>query len=108
MAMTRMKRNDRRPAAQAVLKRGKTVVDLSLASSVVFIMRLKDKREIKVQSAGVIVGATTGEVEYRWLQGDTDTPGIYFAEWEVTWGDGTTETFPSIGYEIILIMEDLA
>lgn len=108
MSFHSIKQNDRRPQAATILKRGTTVVDLTLASSVTFIMRNPYKTgDPKVRSSAVILDAEAGSVEYRWLSGDTDTPGEWFAEWEVTWGDGTTETFPTVGYDFVLIQGDL-
>lgn len=38
---------------------------------------------------------TDGVVEYRWQDGDTDVAGLYDAEFEVTFGDFTVQTFPT-------------
>lgn len=105
--MQLIKQNDRRPAATAILRRGRTPVDLTLAGSVKFKLRYMYKNELKVDAGAVIVEATTGEVEYRWLSGQTDEPGVYLVEWEVRWGDNTTETFPTIGYDVCIISGDL-
>lgn len=105
--MIHIKQNDRRPAAPATLKRGDAVVDLTAATSVTFKMRQIHKLDLKVNNTVYVVDASVGQVEYRWGVGDTDTPGEYLAEWEVLWSDGTTETFPTVDYDIVLITSDL-
>jgi len=107
--MIHIKQGDRRPVADITITRGSagTPVDLSLASSVTFKMRYRNRKTLKVNSAAVITNAVAGEVEYRWASGDTDTPGMYVAEWEVLWNDGTTETFPTLNTDIVRIGGDL-
>lgn len=54
------------------------------------------------------VGAeTTGDVSYDWEEGDTDIPGGYYAEWEVTFTDGSVETFPDSEHVKVAIIEHL-
>jgi hypothetical protein len=54
------------------------------------------------------VGAeTTGDVSYDWEEGDTDIPGGYYAEWEVTFSDDTVETFPNAGHVRVAVIEHL-
>lgn len=106
--MIYVKQNDRRPAAEVTIKRGTSVVDLNLATGVTFKMRERTQSgALKVNTAAVITDATNGVVEYRWQSGDTDTPGTYYAEWEVIWNDGTTETFPTLGHDIVIVTGDL-
>lgn len=50
---------------------------------------------------------TAGDVSYDWEVGDTDIPGGYRAEWEVTFTDGTVETFPNAGNVRVAIIEHL-
>ena len=106
--MMNMKQNDRRPAMPATIKRGTQIVPLTSAMSVTFKMRpAYGPLELKVNSAAVVTNAATGQVEYRWAAGDTDTVGEFLAEWEVLWADGTTETFPTIDYDRVIIHDDL-
>jgi hypothetical protein len=105
--MIQVKQNDRRPVATATIKRGGSVVPLSGASYVQFKMTERTSQQLKVNATAVIVSAAAGTVEYRWAIGDTDTPGTYDAEWEVNWADGTSETFPTNHFDIVVIYGDL-
>ena len=54
------------------------------------------------------VGAETmGDVSYDWEDGDTDIPNGYHAEWEVTFSNGTVETFTNAGHVRVAIIEHL-
>lgn len=83
-----------------------TAIDLSEAQSVRFIMA-DAKGAMKVDGACSVINATTGEIEYAWQAGDTDTSGTYRAEIQITFSDGRIETVPSRGYEHIEIQDDL-
>jgi hypothetical protein len=50
---------------------------------------------------------TTGQVIYRWATGDLATADWYRAEWEVTYSNGTIQTFPNTGPMIVAVAEDL-
>ena len=108
-----MKRNDTRPKYKGQLMQTdplapatKIPVDLSTATGVKLIMRTGAGGEAKVNAAAVITDPTNGRVEYTWVVGDTDTAGDFNAEWEVSWG-GDKQTFPSVGYLVIIIEDDL-
>lgn len=102
-----IKQNDQRPFYQTTLTRGGVAVDLSTASGLTFKMRKQGRVENKVDSSAIILTPASGIVEYRWNAGDTDEAGTYFAEFEVLWPDSTTETFPSLSYEIVRVESDL-
>lgn len=86
------------------MKRGTTVVDLTTAAAITFKMRLMRQQELTVESSAIVVGdPTLGQVEYRWAVGDTDEAGEYFAEWYVLWADSTTETFPTLNHDVVLV-----
>jgi hypothetical protein len=42
-----------------------------------------------------------------WQAADTTTPGLYNAEWEVTFTDGTVATFPNERYLLVEMKADL-
>jgi hypothetical protein len=47
-----------------------------------------------------------GEVYYQFVPGDVDTAGIYAEEWEITYVDGTKETFPAKLPQYVEILAD--
>lgn len=103
-----IKQNDQRPFYSVPLTRGGDSVDLSSAAAVTFIMRKQGEVENTIENAAIITDAPNGVVEYRWNAGDTAEAGTYFAEFQVLYGDSTTETFPTISYEIVRIESDLS
>ena len=105
--MMNMKQNDRRPAMPVTIKHGTVIVSLVEATSVQFKMRPSWGTDLKVDAPAEITNAADGEVEYRWAVGDTDTVGEFLVEWEVLWADGTTETFPTIDFDRVVIHDDL-
>lgn len=64
----------------------------------------------KINATAVIDVAASGTVHYVWASGDTDTPGTYEAEWEVTYTAGSKPiTFPNTATKIsILVTEQIA
>lgn len=107
MADFTIKANDERPSIQATLYTGGEAVDLSTASSVDFIMAAANGGLVKVNAAAVIADEVNGVVRYDWDSADTDTPGDYEAEWQVTWSDGDTQTFPTATYHTVSVLADL-
>ena len=70
-------------------------VDIT-GASVVFSMRKKRGTPPKVvEQSATVVDAANGKVKYSWSVGDTDTPGEYTGEFEVTYGGGGIQTFPN-------------
>lgn len=55
-------------------------------------------------------GTATGTptVQYNWTADDTDTAGLYRAEFEVTYSDSTVETFPNSDFIAVNVTKDLA
>lgn len=105
-----MKANDRLPSVEVDLGyEGGFLVDLTMATAIHFIMRLRDAPSgaPKVNAPAVVVDAAQGAVRYDWAAGDTDTPGVYLAEWQVTYADGRKQTFPTLTYHVITVLADL-
>ena len=52
--------------------------------------------------------ANRGKVRYQWQAADTDTPGWFWGEFQVTFTGPKTLTFPSPGHLLIHVAEALA
>ena len=108
MAVTSsIKQNDSSPAFTATLRDGDgDVVDLTNATAR-FLMRNRRTREQKVAAAASVTDESGGRISYQWLAGDTDTPGVFQVEIEVTFSDETVATFPSDGYHQLTILAEI-
>jgi hypothetical protein len=65
--------------------------------------------QLKITRASATVPSQTlypGEVFYQLVAGDVDTVGMFLEEWEVTYSDGTKETFPAGQAQYVQILED--
>ncbi len=105
----KIKRNDTRPAIQATLG---SVVNGDTITSVAFNMAdTSGTLVVDAASATIVQQASATQsaaVKYQWQAADTDTSGIYNAEFQVTFSDGRVETFPNEGYLKVQIVSDLA
>lgn len=99
-----IKRGDTSPAIMYELPK-----DMNLAFAEVKIkMRNRRTKEMKIdRSAASIANTTPAIVYYDWTEADTDTAGIYDAEFEITYVDNTVETVPNNEYIVVVITEDL-
>jgi hypothetical protein len=103
-----IKQNDTVPSLRATLLNGNGgVIDL-ISATVRFHMRAVGSNTSKVNAAAVVVTAASGIVQYNWIAADTNTIGSYQAEFQVTYADGTIETFPSDSYIPVEIIDDIA
>jgi len=103
-----IKRNDTAPAYTATLTdEDDEVVDLTDAT-VTFTMTLVGATTPKVSAEADVVSAEDGTVSYSWGETDTDTAGLYRAEFEVTFEDLSVRTFPARDYFYVNIVADLA
>lgn len=108
---TYFKQNDTAPAYVVQLRDttggGDVAVDLTLASSVKFLMR-SSGGSVKVNQPATFYDRAAGTLVYAWGASDLDTVGEYEVEFEVTWTDGTIETFPNDSYNTIVVVDDIA
>jgi hypothetical protein len=102
-----IKQNDTSPSLLAVLKDADDVVVDITGATIRFHMRNGAGTTV-VDAAAVVAGALTGEARYDWIATDTVTVGGFNAEFEVTYSDGTIETFPNTGYIQVRIKDDIA
>lgn len=84
------------------------VIDLTNATSVVFIMRKVSSSTPTVTAAATITNAEAGEVSYQWASADTASAGIYTAQFLITYSSGLTQMSPGDGYLEIMVEENLA
>ena len=104
----KIKQNDTSPIIQATLTDSSdAAVDLT-GASIRFHMRKYRASSTKVSAAAVIVDEDAGTVKYVWQAADTNTAGSYQAEFQVTFSDGTIETFPNTDFIQVDIVDDIA
>jgi Rib/alpha/Esp surface antigen-like repeat protein len=102
-----IKQNDTVPSIRAELQNGSgEAVDL-INATVQFHMRAIGSNTATVDAAATVINAAGGIVQYNWIAADTVTIGSYQAEFEVTYPDGTIETFPNNGYVRVEIIDDI-
>lgn len=104
------KQNDTTPPIEVVLVDSNGFPVNLTGATVVFHMRVRPAGAVKVNgSAATIVGtASNGRVRYNLTASDRDTADIYEAEFQVTFADGTIQSFPGEGYIIVDIQDDIA
>lgn len=81
--------------------------DVDLADAVVTFRAVKDDGTVLLNdvTTGVTLEETTCPpvLSYQWQEGDTDIAGRYECEFNVTYEDSSTETFPTRGFIPLLI-----
>jgi len=108
-----IKEGDTSPAIEHQLQDDEgNSVDITGFQEVEFHFKKENVDEVKVNentSGGVeVTDAAQGKVQYNWSEGDTDETGDHEAEWEVTFADGTVETFPNRRNIDISVEEQIA
>jgi hypothetical protein len=83
-------------------------IDLAAFTSAKFFMRARGASELKVDAAATIEEpASEGKLRYDWGASDTDTAGVFWAEFECSTADGKKRTFPTIGQIRVEVIADL-
>lgn len=107
-----IKQGTTKPQFRATLWNGtmpanRQAVDLTTATRAHLFV--KNRLGLKISVDITIDNQTTnlGGVYYTCSTSDTDTPGTYQAEVEITWSDNSTETFPGDGYFVWQIVPSL-
>jgi len=104
-----MKRNDLQPYYYAEIKDADgNPVNIAGAAIVCTMKGSAGTLKIDRQSAGInITDGPNGKFEYRWQAGDTDTPGKYYIEFEVTPAAGGKFTVPARDRAEVIIVDSL-
>jgi hypothetical protein len=105
MAFT-VKQNDTSPSIQVALKDADSTAIPLEGATARFIMKLVGG-VTKVDAAMNIVDAVNGIIQYDWATGDTDTVGVYYLEFRVTYVDGSIESFPNSGNKALNVVRGL-
>lgn len=99
-----IKRGDTSPAIRYLLQPS----GVNLAGSTVrFQMRERGGAMTLNAPAVVTIPTGTPTVGYDWQSDNTAEAGQFEAEFEVTYADGTVETFPNNGFLNVRIAEDV-
>ena len=83
------------------------------AAEVQFKMRERTRKngirgDTVVDAPGRVVnGSNAPVVEYAWQPDDAVKAGHYEAEFEITYSDGTVETFPNYGFIRVVVHENI-
>jgi len=78
-------------------------VDISAATSVEIVGSLPSRLRSIVVTAPF---PTDGKLTWVWELEDTEEPGKAYFTVEVTWGDGSKQTFPAQGAAEVTILKD--
>lgn len=103
-----IKQNDTGPAIAGTLERPDGTAVVVTGAAVRFHLRARGGTSTKVDAVATILNGAAGSVKYDWQVGDTDTGGYFEAEWEVTYSDGSVETFPNYGNQPVIISLEIA
>jgi len=107
MATFVIKQNDTSPSIEATLTDiNGSAVNIA-SSSVRFHMKNMSNNTLTVDQAATIVNAASGIVRYAWQAADTQKPGLYNCEFEVTYSDNSIETFPNDDKIIVSIESEI-
>lgn len=102
-----MKQNDTSPSIKIECADGDDAIIPVTGASVNFFMR-DANGTVKVNGAGDVVDGPNGIIKYDWVLTDTNTVGVFNAEFQVTFAGGEIETFPNKGYISVVIGDDIA
>jgi len=99
-----IKQNDTSPTLDAILTDADgNEVNLT-GATVQFHMKQIGSTTLKIDAAASLVDSAGGHVRYTLQPGDTDTPGSYQAEFQVTFGDGSIETFKNTPEQLRVVI----
>ena len=104
-----IKQNDTSPNLEVFLRDDKNRPINITGAAVVFHMRNRSDNSVTINGGSVtIVSGPLAQVRYVWSASNTSTTGNFDGEFQVTFSDGTIETFPNDDYIRIVITDDVA
>jgi hypothetical protein len=108
----KIKRNDTLPALQinigTIGNLGQRVgYDLTNVSAVTFTMVDECSNSKVYDQAVQIICSSGGTIQYSWQDGDTDTEGIFYGEFELRYNTGQRLSIPTQGGIKIEILKDI-
>lgn len=107
MGQFTIKEGDTRPTFEYKLTRNRAPLGLGEASEVRLYIADSGDGTLYVNTAVDIVDSANGEVAYTFTQNDVLPTGDHYAEFVVTYTDGSTQTVPNGGYVNISVNEPL-
>ena len=107
MSELEVKRNDVGVIFTDTLTANDAPLPDGLSGEVLFILRARNATAPYLVATATIVDADACTVKYVTQAGELDTAGNYRQEWQATLGTGEVYTFPSEGYNVVRILEDL-
>lgn len=108
MAVFTIKQNDTRPVYTGNIEIGG--VGVNLTNCTLTFKMVDDSGALLVNATAEAYGdqvTSPGQFSYNWTAADTAQAGRMFAEVEVLFPDGKIQTFPTVGYERVIIRGDL-
>ena len=99
-----IKQNDTSPTLDAILTDDDGSPVNVAGASVRFHLKKLGASTLKIDAAATVVDGEAGHVRYTLQSGDTDTPGSYKAEYEVTFIDGSVETFTNTPTQLRVVI----
>lgn len=102
------KQGDSAPAIAEQLLDGLGAPVVLTGATVKFMMWAPGETAVKVNAAATITDAALGKVSFTPSAAQTDTPGDYLVEWQVTFGGGAIETFPNSDWQKVRVKDDIA
>jgi hypothetical protein len=102
-----IKQHDTWPNWEGQLTDANGVVDLTNATSARLLRQPQPGGTLQDLALTFKAPRTSGFVVRDWVTGDNGTAATYKCEVEVTWNDGSIETFPNTGTYTMIVEPDL-
>jgi len=101
-----IKRGDTSPAIRRSFSTAAGPLEIPAGSTVVFSMAEAVTRRVVVSRGQCRIDGN--DVIYFWQDEDTAVDGLYEAEFEITYPDGSVATAPNGGFLVVNITRDIA